>query len=84
MQEQNVCEKIGVPLKSTKKIKTWMGNLTGNVDKKATETYKTDETKKISGKCWDKKYKTTQEKMTIKLQEINQKVLAKEGRLKRC
>ena len=36
-----------------------------------------------AGTCWDKKKKATQEKMTIQLVEINQKVLAKEGRLKR-
>ena len=33
--------------------------------------------------CWYKKEKTTQEKITIQLEKINQKVLAKEGRLKR-
>ena len=35
-------EKIGVPLKSTKKIKTWKGNSIGNVDKKAMKTDKND------------------------------------------
>ena len=36
MQKQNYFfEKIGAPLKNTnKKIKTWMGNSTGNTDKK--------------------------------------------------
>ena len=33
--------------------------------------------------CWDKKEKATQVKMTIQLEEINQKVPAKEERLKR-
>ena len=37
---------------------------------------------KNAGKCRDKTEKATKEKK-IQLQEINQKVLAKEGRLKR-
>ena len=39
--------------------------------------------KKNTGTCRDKKEKATQGKITIQLEEINQKVLAKEGRLKR-
>ena len=39
--------------------------------------------KKDAGTCRDKKEKATQGKITIQLEEINQKVLAKEGRLKR-
>ena len=39
--------------------------------------------KKDAGIIWNRKEKTTQEKLTIKLEEINQKVLAKEGRLER-
>ena len=39
--------------------------------------------RKDAGTCRDKKAKATQEKITIQLDEINQKVLAKEGRLKR-
>ena len=39
--------------------------------------------KKDDGIIRNRKEKTTQEKLTIKLEEINQKVLAKEGRLKR-
>ena len=35
--------------------------------------------RKDAGICWDKKEKVTQEKITIQLNEINQKVLAKEG-----
>ena len=38
--------------------------------------------KKNAGIYWDKKEKRTLEKMRIRLEEINQKVLAKEGRLK--
>ena len=37
---------------------------------------------KDAGTCRDKKGKATQEKKTINLEKINQKVLAKEGRLK--
>ena len=33
--------------------------------------------------CGNKKEKATREKITVQLKEINQKVLAKEGRLKR-
>ena len=60
-----VCEKIGVSLKKKKheqQIKTWMGNSTGNSDKKFTTTSKND---KLKEKCWDKKEKATQVKMTI-------------------
>ena len=39
--------------------------------------------KKDAGTYRDKKEKSTQRKITIQLEEINQKVLAKEGRLKR-
>ena len=39
--------------------------------------------RKDAGTCRDKKEKATQEKGTIKLEEINQNVLVKEGRLKR-
>ena len=39
--------------------------------------------KKDAGIIMNRKEKTTQEKLTIQLEEINQKVLAKEGRLMR-
>ena len=39
--------------------------------------------KKDAGIIRNRKEKTTKEKLTIQLDEINQKVLAKEGRLKR-
>ena len=64
------------------KIKTWTGNSTGNADKKFTTTGKNDKTKKRRRKILEQKRKT-QEKMKIKLEEMNQKVLAKEGRLTR-
>ena len=39
--------------------------------------------RKDTGTCRDKNEKATQGKITIQLEEINQKVLAKEGTLKR-
>ena len=61
-----------------------MGNLTGNANNKTTKTSQNDKKKKrgaeISG---NKKEQATREKITVQLEEINQKVLAKEGRLKR-
>ena len=39
--------------------------------------------RKDAGICRNRKEKTTQEKITIELEEINQKVLAKEGKSKR-
>ena len=39
--------------------------------------------KKVTGICRNKKEKVKQEKITIQLEEINPKVLAKERRLKR-
>ena len=39
--------------------------------------------KKDAGIIWNKNKKTTREKLAIQLEEINQKVLATEGRLKR-
>ena len=38
---------------------------------------------KDAGICWNKKEKATRGKIPVQLEEINQKVLAKEGRLKR-
>ena len=40
-----VCEKIRIPLKSRKKVKTRMGNSTGNAGKKPTKTSQNDKTK---------------------------------------
>ena len=38
--------------------------------------------RKEAGKCRNKKEKATQQKITLKLEEINQKVVPKGGRLK--
>ena len=62
-----------------------MGNSTGNVDKKKKKTTKTGQMikqKKDAGAYRDKKEKDIQGKK-IQLEEIKQKVLAKEGGLKR-
>ena len=75
-----VCKKIGVP----SKIKIRMENSPGNLDKKnLRKQAKMIKQTKETGICRDKKEKATQEKITIQLEEINQKVLVKEGRLKR-
>ena len=78
-----VFEKIGAPSKSTKKqskprwevrLETQIKNLRKQakmVKQKDPRTY---------GKRMEKR---TREKITVKLEEINQKILAKEGRLKR-
>ena len=61
-----------------------MGNSTGNADKiKLRKQTKTVKQRKNAETCSDKKKKATEEKITTQLEEINQKVLAKEGRLKR-
>ena len=39
--------------------------------------------RKNTGTYWDKKEKTSPEKMTIQLEKLNQKVQTKKGRLKR-
>ena len=57
-----------------------MVNSTGNVDKKSTKTGRKDKTKNEKENATHEKKK---EKITVQLQEINQKVLAKQERLKR-
>ena len=56
-----------------------MGNSTENADKKSTKTCQNDKTKERRWNMERQKEKGN----TIKLQETEQKVLAKEGRLKR-
>ena len=61
-----------------------MENSTANVDKKnLRKQVKMIKQKKDAGICWNRQEKATREKITVQLEEINQKVLAKEGRLKR-
>ena len=74
-----------VPLKKhERKIKTRMGNSTRNVDKKnQRKQAKMMKQGKDDGIIRNRKEKAKQEKLTIQLEEISQKVMAKEGRLKR-
>ena len=80
-----VCEKLGIPSKSMKKESKpgWEIRLETDI-KISTKTGQNDKTKK---RRWNmlkqKKEKATRRKITVQLEEINQKVLAKEGRLKR-
>ena len=60
-----------------------MGDSTRNADKNLRKQSKRIKQKKDAGICWNKKEKATQEKITVQLEEINEKVLAKKGRLKR-
>ena len=80
-----VCEKLGISSKSTKKtVKTGMENSTGNANNKTMKISQNDLKKKGGTEIsWTKKEQATQEKIIVQLEEINQKVLAKEGRLKR-
>ena len=58
-----------------------MGSLTGNPDEKSRR--KQAKMVKYPRICRKGMEKTTREKITVQLEEINQKVLAKEGRLNR-
>ena len=60
-----------------------MGNSTGNADKNLRKQAKMIKQRKDAGTYRNKKEKATQEKKTIQHEEINQKVPANKGRLKR-
>ena len=77
-----VCENIGIPSKSPKKQqKPWWKIRLESQIKKNTKTSPNDKKERR----WNKREEGTGnvEKITVQLKEINQKVLAKEGRLKR-
>ena len=78
-----VCEKIGVPSKSTKKHSKpgWEVRLETQIKKLRKQAKMMKQ--KDPGICGMRMEKTTREKITVQLEEINQKVRAKEGRLKR-
>ena len=78
MQDENLSENWGSLKEQKQKIKTWMGNLTGKVDKKATKTGKNDKTNEKLWNMLGQKGKSNTRKNTIQLE----KVLAKEGSLK--
>ena len=78
-----VCEKLGSPSKSPKKESKpgWeirLGTQIENLRKQA----KTIKQKKYAG-ILNKKEKATREKITVQLEKINQKVIAKEERFNR-
>ena len=75
-----VCEKIGIPSKSTKEKSKPGWEFQINTQGKRTKGIKQ---RKDAVTCRDRKKKATQEKIITQLEEINQKVLAKEGRLQR-
>ena len=83
-----VCEKIGIPSKNTKekskpgweiRLKTQIENLRKQL-KVIKNNNKTTKNAEINR---NRKEKTTQEKLTIQVEEIYQKVLTKQRRLKR-
>ena len=79
-----VCEKIGIPSKIIKEKSkpVWEFQLETQI-KNLRKQLKVIKQKKNAGINRNRKEKTTQEKFTIQLEEIYQKVLAKEGRFKR-
>ena len=79
-----VCEKIGISSKSIKKKSKpgWEIRLEKQI-KTLQKQAKMIKQKKDARICWNKKEKATRGKITLQLEEINQKVMAKEGRLKR-
>ena len=79
-----VCEQVGISSKSTKnKSKPeWEIRLETQI-KNLRKQAKMMKQTKDAGICRKKKETATQEKITIHHEEINQKVVAKEGRLKR-
>ena len=60
-----------------------MRNSTGNADNKSTKAGQNDRTKERRFNMQEQKWKGNTRKITIQLEEINLKVLVKEGRLKR-
>ena len=79
-----ILEKIGIPLKKHEETgKIGMGNSIGNADKKSTKTGQNDKTKERFWNMWERKGIRNTRKKTVQLEEINQKLLTKEGRLKR-
>ena len=67
-----VCEKIGIPQKARKKIKTWMENLTGKADKNLQKHDKLIKQRK-DAEYGDKKERQ-HKKNNNTIWEINQKV----------
>ena len=80
-----VCEKIGIPSKGTKENSRpgWEIQLETQIKKNRRKQAKMIKQRKDAGICRNKKKRRQEKKIAIQLEEINQKVLAKEGRLKR-
>ena len=78
-----ICEKIGIPSKSTEKQSKsgWEIRLETQIKKLRKQVRMIK--KRGAGISGGKKEEPTKKKITVQLGEINQKVLAKEGRLKR-
>ena len=76
-----VCENIGIPSKSTKKQSKPGWEIRLETQKKPTKTSPNDK----KGRCRNKREEGTGNtgKTTVQLEDIYQKVMAKEGRLKR-
>ena len=79
-----VCGKLGIPSKITKEKSKpeWEFRLETQI-KNLRKQAKMIKQKENAGIIRNRQEKTTLEKLKIQLEEINQKVLAKEGRLKR-
>ena len=77
-----MCEKIGVPSKSTKKQSKPGWDIRLEIQIKNLRKQAKMVKQKDPGICGNGIQKRTREKITVQLEEINQKVLAKEGRLK--
>ena len=78
-----VCEKIGIPSISTKKQSKSGWKIRLETQRKNLRKQAKMVKQKHPGICGKRMEKTTREKITVQHKEINQKVLAKEGRLKR-
>ena len=75
-----VCEKVGFPLENKNKIaKPWCKIRLETQIRNLLQQAKVIKRKKI----WEKEEKAIQQQQMIQLEKINQKVPAKEGRLKR-
>ena len=82
--QKEICEKMGSPQKARRKKSKpgWEIRLETQM-KKSTKTGQDDKTKENAGTRGDEKEKSNTRKISIQLEENNQKVLTKEGRLKR-
>ena len=78
-----VCDKIGARLKNTNRNSKPGWEIRLETQIRNLQQGQMMRHRKNAGIFWDEKEKATQVKQTIQPEEINQKMLAKEGRLKR-